>query len=96
VYSPHLRAPGAILNCVLLQYLGRISYSTYLFHVPVITLVQRSVWTTLHPTSRLQLFAWTAVGAVTATVIVSVVGWHFVERPFLRLGRAAGPNRPNE
>jgi peptidoglycan/LPS O-acetylase OafA/YrhL len=81
-----------VLNSRLLQYLGRVSYSTYLFHVPVITVVQTAIWRWLRPASQAQLFWATLVPAIIGTLIVSEVSWRFVERPFQRLGR--GNRRP--
>ena len=75
------------LDSRLLQYLGRVSYSTYLFHVPVITVVQAAIWQWIRPGSQTQLFWVTMVPAIAGTLIVSEVSWRFVERPFQRLGR---------
>ena len=76
-----------LLDSRPLQYLGRVSYSTYLFHGPVITVVQAAIWRWIRPTSQTQLFLETVVPAIVGTLIVSEVSWRFVERPFQRLGR---------
>ncbi|HEY2614281.1 MAG TPA: acyltransferase [Chthoniobacterales bacterium] len=77
----------SLLDSQPLQYLGRVSYSTYLFHVPVITVVQTAIWRWIRPASQTQLFWATAVMAIWGTLIVSEVAWRFIERPFQRLGR---------
>lgn len=78
-----------VLNSRLLQYLGRVSYSTYLFHVPVITVVQAAIWRWLHPGSQAQLFWMTVLPTIVGTLIVSEVSWRFIERPFQRLARGS-------
>ena len=80
----HVRA---VLGSKPLQYLGLVSYSTYLFHVPVITVLQRGIWTFIAPRSQTELLAWTLVAGVGATLVVSELSWRFIERPFQRLGR---------
>jgi peptidoglycan/LPS O-acetylase OafA/YrhL len=80
----HLRL---LLDSRPLQYLGRVSYSTYLFHGPVITVVQAAIWRWIRPASQTQLFLETVVPAIVGTLIVSELSWRLVERPFQRLGR---------
>ena len=79
----------SFLNSRPLQYLGRVSYSTYLFHGPVITVVQAAIWRWIRPASQTQLFWATVVPAIFGTLIVSELSWRFVERPFQRLGRGS-------
>ncbi len=86
-YSEHLTAVSTFLKSAPLQYLGRVSYSTYLFHVPIITVMQRAIWNFIVPESRLHLFLWTLLSGIVATVIVSELSWRYIERPFQRLGR---------
>lgn len=89
VYFVRFHAVSRFLTARLVQYLGRVSYSTYLFHVPVITVLQRAIWTWISPTTQWQLFAWTLTTAVVGTLAVSALGWRFIEQPFLKLGRPA-------
>lgn len=77
----------AWFNSRPLQLLGRISYSTYLFHAPVIILLQAAIWRWVNPPSTSSLFLWTAVTAVPATFFVSWISWRGIELPFQRLGR---------
>ena len=76
-----------LLNSAPLQYLGRVSYSTYLFHVPVITIVQTAIWRWINPADQLQLFWWTICGATAGTLLVAHLSWRFIERPFQMIGR---------
>lgn len=77
------------LNSAPLQYLGRVSYSTYLFHAPVLTLVQAAIWHWLRPAGLVPLLIWTTVGTAAGTFVVSALSWRFVERPFQRFARRA-------
>lgn len=86
-YSDQLRFASRFLNSAPLQYLGRVSYSTYLFHVPVIIVLQRAIWNLINPADRLQLFGWTLAGAISGTLVVSELSWRFIEHPFLEIGR---------
>jgi peptidoglycan/LPS O-acetylase OafA/YrhL len=76
-----------ILNSRLLQLLGRISYSTYLFHAPVIFLLQAAIWRWLNPSSTWSLLVWTSTIGIPAIFLVSWISWRQIERPFQRLGR---------
>lgn len=77
----------SFLNSRPLQYLGAVSYSTYLFHAPVITFVQHAIWRWIEPPHLLALFGWTLAGSIAATAIVSHISWKWIEQPFQRLGR---------
>lgn len=80
----------AFLNSRLLQLLGRISYSTYLFHAPVIFLLQAMIWRWLNPSATQSLLCWTAFIGIPAIFVVSWISWQGIERPFQRLGRRYG------
>ena len=71
-----------------LLWLGRISYSVYLWHVPVLVAAQRLP---AHLPSGLLL-----VLALLVTAVVAQVSYRLVERPGIRLGArlAEGPQRP--
>lgn len=86
-----LGAVRRLLCAAPLQYLGRVSYSTYLFHAPVITVVQFTMWRWVHPTSRPTLLILTAIPSVVTTLIVSHLAWRWIEQPFQQLGRRRVP-----
>jgi peptidoglycan/LPS O-acetylase OafA/YrhL len=66
-----------------LAFMGRISYSAYLYHLPLLL-----VWHRLAGAMPRALFLPTYLAAVIA---VSWLSWRFIERPFLRSdGRRAG------
>lgn len=77
-----------------LQALGRWSYSTYLFHVPVITILQACIWRIIRPTSSTQLFFWTAASTIPVVLLVSVASWRWIEVPFQRFGRTKNRQPP--
>jgi len=62
-----------------LPFIGRISYSLYLYHLPVIFLfgwaVERFAWSP----SQAMTFVWLVLGSFTAAIL----SYWFVERPFL-------------
>jgi peptidoglycan/LPS O-acetylase OafA/YrhL len=71
-------------------YLGRISYGLYIFHAFVLFLVFH-VWKVrlTHLSVALRLSYWRdALGtiiALTLTILVAMLSYHFFEKPFLRL-----------
>ncbi len=81
----------ASFNSGPFQLLGRISYSTYLFHSPVIILLQAAIWRWINPPSTSQLFFWTTGASIPAVFLVSWLSWCLIERPFQRLGRHLRP-----
>jgi peptidoglycan/LPS O-acetylase OafA/YrhL len=89
-FSNRFSLVSAFLNSSALQHLGRVSYSTYLFHVPVITVVQAAVWRWINPGHELQLLLWTIAGTTVGTLVVAEVSWRVIERPFQRVGRRRG------
>jgi peptidoglycan/LPS O-acetylase OafA/YrhL len=77
----------SILSSSWMQFLGRVSYSTYLFHMVVITLVQAMIWKFKPAIARPTLLITTLALSTIGTVAVSYLSWRFVERPFQLLGR---------
>jgi peptidoglycan/LPS O-acetylase OafA/YrhL len=67
-----------------INYLGKISYGIYLWHLPVLLALQRFL-PDISPFHVLQI-------AVPATLLLSSVSWHLFEQPLLRrLGRTPEP-----
>lgn len=62
-----------------IAYLGRISYSIYLYHIPVILSLQRAEVPGF-PTSNWKM----AVMMTAVMVLVSMVSYHLVEKPWYR------------
>lgn len=70
-----------VIGCAPLRYLGKISYSLYLFH-----LVIRNVVYNYMPTSSLYV---TAAITIAASVALASLTWRLIESPVLARGRAA-------
>jgi peptidoglycan/LPS O-acetylase OafA/YrhL len=61
------------------RYVGRISYSLYLWHWPVIVLAQ--TWLIV------PMAGWVAAGAVSGSLVLGALSYHLVETPFRRGSR---------
>ena len=72
-------SPAALLAVGPLRFLGRISYSLYLWHWPILVLPAIAVGAPLEPGVRL--------GLVVASIAVATLSWACVEEPFRRGGR---------
>ena len=59
-----------------LDYLGKVSYGIYLWHLPVI-LTLKNQWPTLAPAAFLAL-------TVAIVLMLAATSWHCLERPLLR------------
>ena len=81
----------SFLNSRPLQAAGRWSYGTYLFHVPVIALVQAAIWRWVRPESLLELSIWTTAASIPPILLVSGACWRWIEAPLQRLGRLTRP-----
>ncbi len=77
------------LNSRLMQLLGRISYSTYIFHGAVVILLQGALWRWVRPATGTAVFLWTTLAGVPLIFAVSWLTWRAIERPFQRLSRPA-------
>jgi peptidoglycan/LPS O-acetylase OafA/YrhL len=73
----------------VLRFVGKISYGMYLWHLEVLRFVSRFVPLSNHPTAGDLWFYYgiLLVGTVGGTILLSLVSWHVVEQPFLRLKR---------
>ncbi len=70
------RGPGLLLRTSPLRFLGRISYSLYLWHWPILVLVPLALGGTLE-TPAMVVLAFLAIAVATAS-------WVYVEEPFRR------------
>lgn len=76
-----------ILEIPVLQWLGRISYSVYLVHIPILYAVFHFL---SHAAPELQNWGFLATAllfTLIATVGVSALTYHWIERPGINLGR---------
>ena len=84
-----IEAPTSLVSRLLavrpLRYIGKISYGIYLFHLPIITVLDHYM-----TGSRAVMYA----VAVPAAVLAAALSYRFIERPFLRRKDALAPARP--
>jgi peptidoglycan/LPS O-acetylase OafA/YrhL len=71
-----------------LRFLGRISYSFYLFHVLVLTIILNSLGARIGLASLSPILYWAiAAGCGTATILLSAFTYEYFEAPFLHVRR---------
>ncbi len=79
-----------------LRYLGKVSYSVYLIHVPVITILATKSW--FLNISGASAFGNTLLTAIFEVLPVSVafasLTWSVIEEPFLAMRRRYGQSQP--
>ena len=80
-----LEAPSisALLNRTVPQWLGRISYSVYLIHTPVLTVI-------FHALIGRAPFWFIVVSGIATTLATATLMHRFVEVPSMRIGRQFG------
>ncbi len=74
--GPARWGPGILLSVAPMRFLGRISFSLYLWHWPILVLPAIALGTALDPT--------TTIGLLGLAIVVAWVSWAVVERPFNR------------
>jgi peptidoglycan/LPS O-acetylase OafA/YrhL len=72
-----------------LRFIGKISYGMYVWHLVVMRLIltQVSVPDTTASQAWWLFYATMVVGTVCGTIVVALVSWQIIERPFLALKR---------
>ncbi|MCC6076419.1 acyltransferase family protein [Pseudomonas sp. GCM10022188] len=70
-----------ILSLKPFVFIGLISYSLYLWHWPVASILRYL---------RVDLTPLVALGAILSSVLIGFVSWYFVERPFRTAGQRKG------
>ena len=71
-----------------LVFLGRISYSVYVFHYPIIGALAFVAWRIVPPEHYVLAQLTCACLAVPTTIAAGYAGYRFIERPTQRLGRS--------
>ena len=74
--GPIARGPGLLLSTAPIRFLGRISYSLYLWHWPILILPAIALGAPLD--------LWLRIALAVAAVAVAAASWRFVEEPFRR------------
>lgn len=84
-----------LLHQPLLLWLGRISYSVYLIHIPVLYLVFRAVTRLDAHIGGWKFLALALPGTLLVTIALAAATYRWIERPGMALGRRlASPGRP--
>lgn len=95
--SPRTTLVGRITQSAFLRFLGRFSYSVYIFHVPIMLWLQ-DYWVAtgdslaIHGSKLLGQVAFTLVGS-SMSIAFAVFTWYAYEVHFLRLKRFFDPSR---
>ena len=76
ISGPVANGPGVLLSTAPIRFLGRISYSLYLWHWPILILPALALGAALDLAVRI-LLALAAIGVAAAS-------WRFIEEPFRR------------
>ena len=66
-----------LLSCAPMQFIGKISYSLYLWHWPLVTFTRYASYT--------EYTVWTGIWLLVVSFILAWLSWKYVETPF-RLG----------
>lgn len=80
-----------ILEHPVLRWNGRLSYSFYLWHFIVLTIVTRQLYASLSPETmhryEIVIFTVTILGTAALALGIAQLSYSFVERPFISVGR---------
>jgi len=83
----HRHALGSVLGGRVLQFLGKISYSLYVFHRPIAERWIVLLESLLGPRFDIA-WAWVAfITALAIALVVSELAWRFIEAPTMRLSK---------
>lgn len=96
VYAVKSGAFSALLRCGLVQFLGRISYSLYLVHLPIILSVACGsyLWFVAYlGFGRIAAAAMSFVIAFPTTILVAIVFTRLVDEPCIKLAKRIFPAR---
>jgi len=85
---------GKLLESPPVLFMGRISYSIYLLHNPIIILVQWGIVRHLGIQNWVHCFIVTSLIAIPATILVSALSYHYVEQFFTRMGKSSRKREP--
>ena len=85
-------AIGRVLGSRIANFLGNVSYSVYLWHVPLMLLLQRKLGYREFHGHFIEVLS----VATVATVVVAAASWYWFERPILRYGTRPWRRRPVE
>ena len=79
---------NTLLHSKVAMFFGRISYSLYLLHTPIIVVVQYLVVRNLQVPDWKTCLLYTSLLAIPLTVVISALSYRYIEQPFIALGRS--------
>jgi peptidoglycan/LPS O-acetylase OafA/YrhL len=79
--------PKRLLDNRLAVWLGTVSYGIFLYHLPVLILIQRWGWSNV--VLGRPVLSYTVLG-LALTIPLAAASWYLIERPALRLKPGAG------
>lgn len=80
------RAINKLLHSKIALFIGKISYSIYLWHVPIIILVQWILFRNGHIQTWQDCLIYTSIATIPLTILVSSLSYRWIEEPFIRMG----------
>lgn len=72
-----------------IQWLGKVSYSTYLWHIITLAVAQWCLFQVVTPPSQASLLIATTFLTVPLTLVVSDLSYRFIEKPGIAIGKSA-------
>ncbi|MAY36257.1 MAG: hypothetical protein CMN84_09185 [Spongiibacteraceae bacterium] len=75
------------LNLPICQYLGKISYSLYLWHWPILLSLQYFLLQSFDIEARGQMALMLGALSIPIALTVSILSYHFIEEPGIRFGK---------
>jgi peptidoglycan/LPS O-acetylase OafA/YrhL len=77
------------LSAAPVRFMGRISYSLYILHFPIVTLFMTMIFDRLQPYPRVAGEFLLFVLTLAVTLPAAYLSYRYIERPFIRLGHIA-------
>ncbi|NNM59076.1 MAG: acyltransferase [Legionellales bacterium] len=86
ILAIHHKKTEIILNYSIFNFLGKISYSCYLLHMPILLITVYLLQK--HLTIDKVLFLY--IVTLTITILMSYISFRFIEKPFINIGKKMG------
>jgi peptidoglycan/LPS O-acetylase OafA/YrhL len=90
IISPHGERTAAVMKWPPLVFLGTISYSLYVFHLPIVGVLDHVAWRFVTPDHYFLAQSLAACFILPTAFATSYVGYKMIELPLQMLGRRLG------